>query len=232
MNKTKRINIINLRLLLLTLLLASAPLTLRAQNGEIMAGLRVGHNAAFGGFAALSVEASHTFDNRFQISGGAQYATFGRTALEARPAYLWDLNWGKISAEALLAYANLTSVNTLAAGAGADISGRWIGFKLGYYYRLYGRSGESIHEPLNIYYELRANLLRKIERWDLQLAITNNETFEIERHYQPSFIAQCRYLPQPRLGIGLGIGCKPAGMFNMSADYYQTFIKLGVCYKW
>lgn len=206
--------------------------TLVAQNSEVAVGLRAGHNAAFGGFAALSVEGSHTFGQCLHISGGAQYATFGRTALEARPAYLWHRNWGTISAEALLGYTHQTSVSNLVAGAGADLAGRWIGFKLGYYYRLYGHRGQSICEPLNIYYELRANLLPNIERWDLQLAITNNEIFEIERHFQPSFLAQCRYFPQQRLGLSLGLGCKPAGMFNMSADYYQTFIKFGVCYKW
>ena len=231
-NKTKRIDIFRLRRLLLMLLMLSSSSALRAQNSEIAVGLRGGHNAAFGGFAALSVEGSHTFGERFLISGGAQYATYGRTAVETRPAYLWNYKWGTISTEALLSYTNLTSVNNLVVGAGADIYGRWIGFKLGYYYRLYGHRGNSICEPFNIYYELRANLLPKIERWDLQLAITNNETFEIERHFQPSFIAQCRYFPQQRLGLSLGIGCKPAGMFNMSADYYQSFIKLGVCYKW
>ena len=27
------------------------------------------------------------------------------------------------------------------------------------------------------------------------------------------------------MGITFAIGCKPAGMFNLSADYYQSFIR-------
>ena len=66
----------------------------------------------------------------------------------------------------------------------------------------------------------------------MQLAITNCETFELERHYQPSFLAECRYYPGAKLGVTMSLGCKPAGMFNMSADYYQSFLKIGVCYRW
>ena len=97
---------------------------------------------------------------------------------------------------------------------------------------MYGHVGESIKEPFNLYYELLINLLTMVEAWDLQLAITNSEIFELERHYQPTFLAQCRYDLNERLGLSMGIGCKPAGMFHLSADYYQSFLNLGVCYKW
>ena len=173
--------------------------------------LRTGNNATFGGFAALSLETEQTLEDNFQISGGVQYNTVGRTAFEARPAYSIDYSWGSISAEALLSYRYLASVNSFAAGAGADVSGRWVGLKFGYYYHLYGQG---------------------LESWDLQIAITNNERFELERHYQPTFLAECSYELKDDFGLTMGIGCKPAGMFNLVADYYQSFLNLGVIYKW
>ena len=69
-------------------------------------------------------------------------------------------------------------------------------------------------------------------KWDLFLSITNNELFELERHFQPSFIAECFYYPTQKIGVPFGLGCKPAGMFNMSADYYQSYLKTGLCYRW
>lgn len=221
-----------IRVAILILSLTLCPLFLNAQDGELIMGVRTGHNASSGGFAAFSIESLNTFENNFQLSAGAQYNTTGKTAFESRPSYYKNYRWGRLTAETLLAYTHLTSVSSFAAGAGADVSGKWVGAKLGYYYRLYGHKGEYVKEPFNVYYELRVNFLPMLEKWDLQFVLTNNETFELERHYQPSFIMQCRHDFNDCFSMTMGAGCKPAGMFNLSADYYQSFLNLGVCYSW
>lgn len=202
------------------------------KENEVTVGLRAGHNAAFGGFAAMSVETYQTIRGGLAISGGVQYNTIGKTTLEARPGYVMNFGWGKITPELLLTYSRLASVSSLAAGVGAGFSFRRTDIKFGYYYHTFGGQGGWITEPFNIYYELNVHLLQKVDNWSMDLIITNNEIFELERHYQPSFIAQCHYYPTSTLGISFGIGCKPSGMFHMSADYYQTYIKTGVCYRW
>ena len=217
---------------LFTLILSAASFCLQAQENELYLGLRAGHNAAFGTFAAVSLESDQSLSENFRINAGLRYNTIGKTAAESRPAYTYDFSWGRISAEALLACTNLSSVRSMSIGAGAGISGKWIGVKLGYYYRLYGGKAGYIKEPFNIYYELCADILPMIDSWDLQFLITNCEFLELERHYQPSFIAQSSYYMRHHLGLSMGIGCKPAGMFNMSADYYESYLKLGVCYRW
>lgn len=224
-----------LKYIVTSVLLALCAIVSRAQGGEdneAMLSLRAGHNVSFGGFAAASVEVRNTPGEHFKINSGIQYSSIGRAAVEARPAYFKDFTWGRLAAEALLAYTNLSSVNNFAAGAGLNVRGKYLEATLGYYYRIYGGRGGRIQEPFNIYYDFRAHLLPSIEKWDVQLAITNCETFELERHYQPSFLAECRYYPGTKLGVALSLGCKPAGMFNMSADYYQSFLKIGVCYRW
>lgn len=218
--------------LFLLFILASFPIILNAQDDEIKVGLRAGHNAALGGFAAVSLETVQTFRSNFSINAGVQYNTIGKTTLEARPAYNIPFEWGKLSVEPMATFTNLGSTNSFTAGAGAAVASKGISARLGYYYRLYFGHGSKITEPFNIYYELRAHFLKKVDNWNLDLVITNCEAFELERHYQPSFIAEGCYYPAQKLGISFGIGCKPAGMFNMSADYYQSYIKTGVCYKW
>lgn len=223
---------IRLRHLLMILLTIISVVPLDARSSELKLGLRSGHNAAFGTFAAVSLQSRQSFNESILIDAGAQYNSIGRTALEARPAYFMEYSWGRISAELLLTYSGLGSVHNIATGAGADFSNRWIGVKLGYYYRIFGHSGNLIKEPFNIYYGLRFNLLPAADNWDILLHITNNESFELERHYQPSFIAECRHELSSKLGLSLGLGYKPAGMFNISAGYYQTFMNLGICYRW
>jgi hypothetical protein len=171
-------------------------------------------------------------ENHFAISGGVQYSTIGRTALEARPSYFKSVKWGQISAEALLHYTYMYSLNNFAAGVGIKLETKWIDAKLGYYYRLYGSAGNIITEPFNLYYKGTIHCLPMFEKWDLDLTLTNCETFELERHYQPSFIVQGWYYPKKFLGITLGANYKPSGMFHLSSDYYQFYTKLGVCYRW
>ena len=218
--------------LFLLLLLIIGPLTLNAQNDEVKLGLRAGHNAAFGGFAAVSLETIQTFCDNFSLNGGLQYNTIGKTTLEATPSYNIPFDWGKLSVESLITYTRIRSINNITAGAGISVVSRSASGRLGYYYRIFCGEGSKISEPFNIYYELRAHLLKNIENWDLDIVITNCEAFELERHYQPSFIAEGSFYPSSKFGISFDVGCKPSGMFNMSADYYQSYLKTGVCYRW
>lgn len=214
------------------MLLASCTLAMNAQNDEVKVGLRAGHNAVFGGFAAVSLETIQTLGANFTLGGGLQYNTIGKTTLEVLPAYNIPFDWGKLSVEALATYTRISSINNVTAGAGVAIASTSVSGRLGYYYRILCGKASKITEPFNVYYELRAHFLKKIENWNLDLVITNCEAFELERHFQPSFIAEGSYYPTSKLGISFGIGCKPSGMFNMSADYYQSYLKTGVCYRW
>lgn len=214
------------------LLLASSSLILKAQDDVLAVGLRTGHNVAFGHFAAVSLETMQTFLEDFSVSGGVQYSTIGKVAIEACSAYIMDFDWGCLSPEVMMAYTSLMPITNFAVGAGVSVDFKRVKTTLGYYYRHYGIPGYRIIEPFNVYYECSVQFLQKIKDWDLQFSVTNNEIFELERHFQPSFILQCFYYPVHKLGISLGIGCKPAGMFNMSADYYQSYLKAGVCYRW
>ena len=194
--------------------------------------IRGGNNASFGDFAAVSLLTQQCLGQKYKLAAGVQYNTIDKISLETRTAYLKEYNWGILSTEAILAYTDIKSVGSISAGAGLGLSGKRIEGKLGYYYRWFGGNGNSIHEPFNIFYEFSVKFLTMNQCWDLQFDITNCEIFELERHYQPSLIAECRHYPSPDLGIIFGLGYKPSGMFNMSSDYYQTFLNLGLCYRW
>jgi hypothetical protein len=145
---------------------------------------------------------------------------------------MMDFDWGRLTAETLVFYSNLSNVDNFAAGAGARAEFGRTSMQLGYYYRVYGNKVNKLTEPFNLYYELRVGLLENTKDWDLDLILTNNETFELERHYQPTYLAECFYYPTDNLGVTLGVGYKPSGTFHIAAGYYQTFIKTSVCYRW
>ena len=221
------------RILITTFLLAiSGTFVSKAQEGRVALGLKAGHNAVYSGYTAISIEAEQSFLKHFSISAGALYNTIGKVVAEVRPSYYHDFTWGKLSAEILMEYTNTSSINTFAAGAGLSIGSKWVYCRAGYYYKSFCSNVWRMSEPFNIYYTMAINCLPMYPKWDLRLYVTNCETFELERHYQPSFVLQGGYMPVERIGITVGIGYKPAGMFHLATDYHQIHTKAGICYRW
>lgn len=202
------------------------------KSDQVMIDLRAGHNAALGSFTAFALQTQQIFGDDSRLDTGVQYNTLGKIALEARQSYDIHFDWGELLPEAIVTYSNLSSINSLSIGAGAKAYFGRLSAKLGYYYHLYGNKSGKISEPFNIYYEFCVDIFHKIEKWALDLILTNCEPFELERHYQPSFIAECHHNFCKNLCLSLGVGYKPSGTFNISADYYQSFIKTGLCYRW
>lgn len=203
-----------------------------AQESMVKLNIKGGNNAVLGYFGALSVEAQHSLKKSFSVKGGVQCNTSGKFVAEARPAYFYDFAKGRLHAEALLHYAPSSGIHNLAFGAGVGFTARYVNMILGYYYRTITAGKESIVEPFNLYYELGVNCLASIPSWDLVLSISNNRIFELERHYQPSFSIDGWWYPRKKMGVTLGVSCKPAGIFNISSNYYQLYTNIGICYKW
>ncbi len=203
-----------------------------AQEREVALGVRGGYNAALGGYSALSLEGGCGITDGVDVSGGVQWATYGRTAVELRPSYSHTTTWGSLHARTLLHYTHHASFHNFAAGVGVGMSSRVVFATLGYYYRTYGGRGGQINEPFNLFYELGFNFLPDADMFDLQLVYTNHELFELERHYQPTWIVRGEWAVNESLGVSLAVNYKSAGMFNMSADFYQLNIKAGLCYRW
>ena len=205
---------------------------LNAQDNRLSFRLRGGNTSPFGNFAAASADVDYTFTNGIAINGGVQYNSTGRTAAELRPACLFELENGILSAGALLHYSHQSSINNYAAGLGATCSYRWLWFTAGYYYRQYSCNGSSLTEPFNLFYECGFNCLPNRSEWDLSIYVTNCELFELERHYQPSFMVQGWWYPNDWLGVNIGLSYKPTGVYGIASDYYQLYGSTGLCYRW
>lgn len=204
----------------------------QAQQSEVLLGLKGGNNTLFGTYSALSIEARRVVGNHFLVRGGGQYNSYSRVAAEVRPAYYHDFDFGRLSAELLLGYVAQSKIDNYTVGGGATLDARPLWVTLGYFHRTMVRGGDTLIEPFNIYYELGLRALPRSEKWDLNIVFTNSRMFELERHYQPTYAIDGWWYPTQRVGVLLGINYKPAGMFNMSSDYFQLNAKLGVCYRW
>ena len=217
---------------ILTLLFLSLCTLSHAQESRVNLNLKGGNNATFGYYGALSIEGHHCMKNSFSLKGGLQCNTIGHFAAEARPAYFHDFTKGRLHAEALLHYAPIAGIYNYALGAGVGFTARYVNIDLGYYYRGITADGDSFCEPFNIYYEFEVSCLPSITDWDLMISISNSRLLELERHFQPSFFVDGWWYPSEKSGITVGVSYKPAGMFNITSDYYQLYLNVGACYKW
>lgn len=204
----------------------------QAQSGEVILGVKGGHSGPFGPFAAVNVQAKYAAAKYFALRGGAQYNTIARATAEVRPQYFHDFDFGRVGAEILFNYTYQSHLSSYAVGCGATLDILHIWATLGYYLRTMTMASDKISEPFNIYYELGIRCLPKSEKWDLNVILTNSQLFELERHYQPSFAVEGWWYPLERLGVQAGVNYKPAGMFNITSDYYQFYANVGVCYRW
>ena len=204
----------------------------QAQSGDVSLGAKGGYCAPFGSFAAVSVQAKYAAAKHFALRGGTQYNTIARTTAEVRPQYFHDFNFGRISAELLFNYTYQSRLNSYALGCGATLDILHIWATLGYYHRTMTMTSDKVCEPFNIYYELGIRCLPRREKWDLNVILTNSQLLELERHYQPSVAVEAWWYPLEKMGIQAGVNYKPAGMFNISSDYYQFYANVGVCYRW
>ena len=220
------------RIIILLLLFVAYTSSLSAQNNYTKLGVKGGNNAIFGHFATISAEAGYEAQKHFALFGGIQYNTIGLVAAELRPQYYHNFNFGRLSGEVLLGATYQSRMHNYIVGCGASLNTTYIWVNLGYYYRSIRVDGESICEPFNIYYELGIRCIPKCKRWDLNLIITNNRHFEIERHYQPSFAIDTWWYPNDKFALQFGVNYKPAGIFNISSEFYQLYANIGVCYKW
>lgn len=206
--------------------------TLYAQGGEVMLGIKRGNNAILGSFTAASVEAKYEHKDHFAIVGGAQSNTVGRVSAAVRPQYFHDFYFGRLYGEVMFEYSHQSRTDNYVIGCGTTLDARNLWVTIGYYHRTLTFDKDRICEPFNIYYELGVRCLPKLEQWDLNILFTNSKMFELERHYQPSFVIEGLWYPIEKLGIQAGVTYKPAGMFHISSDYYQFYANVGLCFKW
>jgi hypothetical protein len=216
---------------LLLLLLSLSSLTY-AQRGNIELGVRVGNNATFGNFSAVTIEAEHNFGANFSLKGGILQSSYGRFVTEARPTYSRNVGFGTLHFEGLVHYTAQSNHNTYALGGGVGLTTSHFFATVGYYYRTLGNATDRINEPFNLYYKFGVSCLEQIEDWDLLVTFSNSHPLELERHYQPSLTIDGWWHLSERLGATLGVSYKPTGIFHISTTYYQLFANFGVCYKW
>lgn len=90
-----------------------------------------------------------------------------------------------------------------------------------------------VSEPFNLLYNLEGYLFgRTARKWNVGLRFSNYRLFRINHCSDPNYAVLGSYSVSPRLNLLIDVGVRPAGVFNLTAHYYESYFNMGVKYKW
>jgi hypothetical protein len=91
-------------------------------------------------------------------------------------------------------------------------------------------TNEMIAETFYFIYGLEV-FARPIDcNWNVSAKISNYTEYQVERMYNPIFSIAGRYDPAPQWRVMMRVFCKPAGMFNMTASFFDVHALAGFSY--
>ena len=88
-----------------------------------------------------------------------------------------------------------------------------------------------IVEPFNLCYRIEAFVRPQTSPWNISLCISNMTDYQIERLWQPIFMAGGWYSIDEHWQVNLSALCKPTGMFHLNAKYYAAEVRAGFAYN-
>lgn len=88
----------------------------------------------------------------------------------------------------------------------------------------------TICEPFNLLYSITGRIRPADSSWNIYLALSNTDIFQLERMWQPIFHLGGWLNLSDRLRLGCELISKPTGMFHLNAEFYSITARAGITY--
>lgn len=234
----------NKRLLLICMLVVGMlPAVAQVQYGSNQYAVRMNigynHNTTYGSHAGFDFGAFMPINEHFEMQADIRVATTltHSVGVQLRPKfavpvgefYIEDRLLSRVLARD--GYCEL--VQALAVGYRMD----YVSFQLGMSTRLilsvpydWHDGSNIIAEPFNVTYRLEVFVRPQTSPWNISLCASNMTDYQIERIWQPIFMANGRYNIDSHWQVNLSALCKPTGMFHLNAKYYGAEVRAGFAY--
>lgn len=202
-------------------------------QGGVALEARWGDNVHFGQWGSAALTVRHALPRHFQVRGGVGYASWPAAAADLRPSWFMDFDFGRLKLEPMISWLHQSGTDNLCAGLGTGLDLRYGWILLGCYHRtIFAPDSQKLTEPLNLLYEFGGRFPIPDSRWALIASVTNSNLLYVERAYQPTFSLKGLWHPTAGIGMWIAAECKPAGIFNISENYYQSALNFGIEYTW
>lgn len=226
--------------LLLLPLFASA----QVQCGDSLYSVRmhVGYafNKTYSHFANFDLGAFMPINQHFEMQADARLSTTNCYAMGVQLRPKFDLPVGQMYVETRAMYRALVRnhINEITTGISLGYRMQYVDVLLGCGTRIIGQmpvrwtsTDKYILEPFNILYRIQAFVRPQTSPWNLTLAVSNIDDYQMERVMQPMFMLGGQYDADRHWRVRLSTQYKPTGMFHLTATFYAIDLRAGVEYR-
>lgn len=220
--------------ILIVLLLINS-VSLFAQKKGVTTYFEHGYNKTSNNYFSLGAIGNYQFIKSLNVIGGVELSTTNSYAASLSEHYSFYS-----SGKGLFYFENRylarffpnirTQEHSFAFSGG--YSNPYIDLFLGLHVKLFGSKGEYLFYFPDFIYKIEATIFPKSHFWNIGGRVSNADYFIIERYNMPRFslFGNCKISPKCELfGVCSII---PAGVFNISAQFWGLTSKIGVRYLW
>ena len=192
------------------------------------------HMANFDIYAHMPVVKNVQIDARIQL----QTANVYTGAVVLRPTF--DLPVGQLFAETEVLYKAVArnKMSDLCAALSVGWRFDYVSVQIGAFARVMDSWNRSWHsedkyqvEPFNLLYRLEVFARPQTNNWNISVAMSNIDDWQMERMWQPLFRLGGRYDIDEHWRVSLDGELKITGMFHLNATFYAAYLRAGFSYR-
>jgi len=198
------------------------------------------HNTTYGSHAGFDIGAFMPVNEHFEMQADLRFTTANTHAIgvQLRPKFAVPVGEMFIEGRLFAGLYPRDCYNDLTQALAVGYRMEYVSVQLGFSTRLIMEAPYDWHantniiaEPFNICYRIEAFVRPFTSPWNISLCISNMTDYQIERVWQPIFMANGRYNIDEHWQVNLSALCKPTGMFHLNAKYYAAEVRAGFAYN-
>ena len=198
------------------------------------------HNTTYGSHAGFDFGAFMPINQHFEMQADLRFTTAHNHAfgVQVRPKFAVPVGELFLEGRVLSCFYPRDGFNDLTQAIAFGYRMDYVSVQLGMSTRLIINSPYDWHdgsniivEPFNLTYRVEVFVRPQTSPWNISMCISNMTDYQIERLWQPIFMANGRYDIDSHWQVNLGALCKPTGMFHLNAKYYAAEVRAGFAYN-
>ena len=198
------------------------------------------YNTTWGHHGNFDIQSLMPFNPHFEMEAKLQLSTANvyTGMVQLRPKF--ELPVGELFLETDVLYRAVARnrIGDLTGALGVGYRMDYVSVMLGMFYRViddWDRSWHSkesyVSEPFNLLYRLEVFCRPQNNPWNLSFIFSNMDDYQMERMWQPLFMATAWYDVTDHWRVNFAAQCKPTGMFHLDATFYGAMFRTGFTYK-
>ena len=198
------------------------------------------HNLTYGSYANFDLDAYLPIHQHFDMQVNLRTSTANSHSLgvQLRPKFALPVGELYIVDRLMMRFVARDEFNEFLHAISLGYMMEYVNVQVGVYTRVIQplpyiprSEDELICEPFDVLYRVEAFVRPRTSPWNISLALSNVDNYQIERMWQPVFYLGGWYDINEHWRVRLSGKMKLAGMFHLNAHYYASEFRVGAEYR-